>query len=285
MNAVSNQDQYSKLNQYYGRTGIIADIQAAIDTLRRQKDALRDTDLAAFDQIHIGGRKATLDMIADLPPTVGHQPRILDAGCGLGGSARLLSQKLTAQVIGLDITHAYCHGAALLSQAVGLDPYTHFCRATVQHLPFSNHAFNMVISQHVCMNIENKSHMLAEFRRVLTPGGCLLLHEIVAGAQAPPHYPTPWAADASMSFLVSAETLRDSVQTAGFLPHHWQDITAPALAWWDRLLNGAPTAAPRAQPTGAQVVFGAMSDQVRDNIVRNLRQQRIQIIQAAFTAP
>ncbi len=283
---MSTQTRCHKLNQYYGRTGIIDDIQAAINTLRRQKNSLCDTDLAAFDQIHIGGRKATLDLIASLPPTVGKQPRILDAGCGLGGSARLLSQKLDTHVIGLDITHAYCHGAALLSQAVGLAPRTFFCQATAQQLPFAANRFDIVISQHVCMNVENKAQMMAEFHRVLVPGGCLLLHEIIAGAHTPPHYPTPWAGDATMSFLVSDETLRNSVQAAGFLQRHWQDVTAPALAWWDRLLSRPPAATPRAQPAaGAQVVFGALSGQVRSNIVRNLREQRIQIVQAAFTAP
>ncbi|MCZ6701751.1 MAG: methyltransferase domain-containing protein [Ignavibacteria bacterium] len=44
--------------------------------------------------------------------------KVLDLGCGIGGSSRLLSSEFGCNTIGIDITEEYCRAAAELSKLV-----------------------------------------------------------------------------------------------------------------------------------------------------------------------
>jgi hypothetical protein len=51
---------------------------------------------------------------------------------------------------------------------------------------------------------------------VLAPGGLLLLSEIARGPREGLAFPTPWARDASMSFLSTPEETQEGLASAGF---------------------------------------------------------------------
>ena len=61
--------------------------------------------------------------------------------------------------------------------------------ADVTALPFDSATFDVVVSQHVQMNIADKRRLYAEARRVLTPGGRLALWDVTAGSAGPLHVP------------------------------------------------------------------------------------------------
>ena len=82
-------------------------------------------------------------------------------------------------------------------------------------MPFADGAFDLVWMQNVGMHIADKGRLYAEIARVLRPGGRFARQEILAGATQPAHYPTPWAATAAESFLLTDEELRDLLATAG----------------------------------------------------------------------
>ncbi len=94
--------------------------------------------------------------------------RILDAGCGTGGDALFLRRYGT--VVGLD----YSSDAARLG--AGRIPGM-FTRGSVVSLPFADQSFDLVTSFDVLYHraVPSEATALAEARRVLRPGGRLLM--------------------------------------------------------------------------------------------------------------
>ena len=64
-------------------------------------------------------------------------------------------------------------------------------------LPYPDRSFDVVWSQNVTMNVEDKPRMFAEAFRVLVPGGVYTFSHFAQGPAGAPYYPLPWARDAS----------------------------------------------------------------------------------------
>lgn len=95
--------------------------------------------------------------------------RLLDAGCGTGGLLALASDR--AECFGIDLSPealAYCRQRKLSGIA----------RAGVGRLPFGDGSFDVATSIDVLYHrrVEGEAAAIREFRRVLKPGGVLLLH-------------------------------------------------------------------------------------------------------------
>ncbi|MBK8019227.1 MAG: methyltransferase domain-containing protein [Betaproteobacteria bacterium] len=83
-------------------------------------------------------------------------------------------------------------------------------------MPFSGGTFDVAYSMNVSMNIEDKPGLYAEIRRVLKPGGWLILSELARGTGGMLQYPTPWAASEATSFLATPDETREGLTAAGF---------------------------------------------------------------------
>ena len=94
--------------------------------------------------------------------------RILDAGCGPGGTTQALAT--LAPTIGVDV-HPRALALARRRSAVPL------VRASVSRLPFADASFDAVVSVDVLYHreVEDDAEALAEFARVCRPGGAVLL--------------------------------------------------------------------------------------------------------------
>ena len=136
--------------------------------------------------------------------------RLLDLGVGVGGPARTLAAERGCEVVGADLTEEYLHLAGELTERAGPRGRARFVCADSRELPFRDAAFDVVWSQHATMNVPEARELLAAARRVLRPGGRLVLHEVCAGPEAPPHFPVPWAGEPSISHLVAPDALRAS---------------------------------------------------------------------------
>ncbi|HEY3108540.1 MAG TPA: methyltransferase domain-containing protein, partial [Chloroflexota bacterium] len=126
---------------------------------------------------YLGMRAIAQDVIAslNLPPAA----LILDAGCGTGGNAALLERH--GRFVGVDLSDL----ALELAAERGRRP---LARASVAALPFPDATFDLVTSFEVLYHraVGDDVAALAELRRVLRPGGNLLLrlpaHEWLRGA-------------------------------------------------------------------------------------------------------
>ena len=97
--------------------------------------------------------------------------RVLDVGCGIGGSARILARDYGLDVLGISIS------AAQIARAQALTPSTMpHCRFAVMdalELALADGSFDAVWSVEACPHMPDKQLYADELCRVLRPGGRL----------------------------------------------------------------------------------------------------------------
>lgn len=269
------------IDDHYGQADLGASILAALERAGKDVNALTRDDIASFDEFHIRGRKATRELahLADLKPGM----KVLDIGCGIGGAARTLADESGCHVTGIDLVQEYCRTAQMLSERVGANSRVTFRHGDVMNMSFDRASFDAVLSQHVLMNIEDKARLFKEVRRVLQPEGRLVLYEICGGSVAPPHYPVPWASDASINFLVKSQELRQMLDKAGFEELTWRDVTAPTVDWF-RAMAAAVAARPAdtPPPLGLHLLMGSNAAEKVANLRRNLEEERSRVVQGVL---
>ena len=99
-----------------------------------------------------------------------HGLRVLDAACGEGYGSALLAQR-AAHVVGVDLgAEAIAH-----AQARYRAPNLAYLHASVTALPLADAAVDLIVSFETIEHLAAQREMLAEFRRVLTPSGILVI--------------------------------------------------------------------------------------------------------------
>ncbi len=253
-------------------------ILASLRTAGKNTDALQVEDLAQVDQLHAGGAHATRTLIgrASLQPGM----RVLDVGGGLGGPARLIAHDAACTVTVLDLSEEFCRVGEVLTARVGLTGRVAFQHGNALDMPFPDGAFDRVWTQHSTMNIAEKERLYREIYRVLRPGGLLAMHEMMAGPVQPIHFPVPWARDPSISFLWPPAKIRRSLTEIGFREVEWIDEREMALANLPAPASGQPEIG--APASAAQVLYGPQLPEMVQNVGRNLREDRLALVQAVF---
>jgi SAM-dependent methyltransferase len=265
-----------RVERHYGRGGIVGSILAALTRMGKDLGKLTPADLAPVDEFHIRGREATVELAAR--GSLGPGLRVLDVGCGLGGSARYVAAELGCRATGIDLTQEYVDTANQLARLVGLGDAVEFRRASALELPFADASFDVVWTEHAQMNIADKRRFYGEIARVLAPGGRLLFHDIFQGAGGPPHFPVPWADDASISFLATPESVRSVLQDAGLSVVDWEDKTAQSHDWFASVVARIEQAGP--PPLGIHLLMGETAKLKLQNMVRSLGENRVAVVQA-----
>jgi sarcosine/dimethylglycine N-methyltransferase len=231
----------------YSAGGTRRRIEDALVAAGKNLHSLQPADLALLEDFHTMGRYAT-SQLADLAGLGGlgglgglsPGSEVLDAGSGIGGTARYIADRFGARVTAVDLTEDYCDAAEWLNRLVGLDDRIRVHRGDVTDLPFADATYQVVFSQHVQMNIADKHRLYRETHRVLVDGGLLAVWDIAAGDLGEPDYPLPWADDPRLSRLVTSERLRGAVEASGFEVDQWNDLTEQAATVMKAIVAAPP---------------------------------------------
>ncbi len=143
-------------------------------------------------------RQAQIDLIEELLGWAGVpsqkalcQPyRILDVGCGIGGSTLYLTEKFSSiaqnnlksdggvdqvTATGITLSPVQANRAAERAKIAGLESNVDFLVADALNMPFPDESFDLVWSLESGEHMPDKIKFLQECCRVLKPGGTLIL--------------------------------------------------------------------------------------------------------------
>lgn len=263
------------VEQHYSRGPVLESIRLGLTELGKDLNHLSIEDLAPVDEFHVRGREATIE----LAQRAGFGPgmHLLDVGSGVGGSARYLVESHGARVTGIDLTPDFVEAARQLSDWVGLSEKTDFKVANALELPFSDSSFDGAWTEHVQMNVQDKSRFYGEIGRVVRPGGKFAFHDVFAG-NGEVLYPVPWASEPAISFLATPEEAFACIRSAGFELKEVEDVTEKSSIWFNAMIAKAAERGPL--PLGLHLLMGSTTKEKLSNIARNLQEGRIRTIQA-----
>jgi ubiquinone/menaquinone biosynthesis C-methylase UbiE len=250
-------------------------IEQALIAAGKDLDHLAPADLAPLEDFHTMGRFAT-NQLVDLVE-ITSQDRVLDAGSGIGGTARFLADQCGCRVAAVDLTEEYCRTSRWLNRIVGLDDRISVQQADVTDLPFADATFDVVLSQHVQMNVADKGRLYSEARRVLSTNGRLAIWDITIGERGELGYPLPWAEEPAHSHLVAPDRLRTVIESCGFAIEQWKDLTDRAAPMMEALLGLPPN------PLGLHAFVRDFGRKAK-NLTAALVDRRLRVVQAVAIA-
>jgi SAM-dependent methyltransferase len=278
-------DVLDGVRDHYRATGLADRLKTALKALGPDDQRLKPEQLAALDQFHTRGLAATAELAKTA--AIAADMSVLDVGSGVGGPARFLAATYGCQVTGVDLSEEFTDAARYLTERTGQRGRVSFQTGSALELPFDDGSFNVVLLQHVAMNIADRAQLYREIRRVLKPSGKFATFDVVLNSAEPrdpphypvPHYPLPWARTPATSFLLTAAATREAIEPAGFRTLTWQDDTEAAKAWFAQLRTSGPPPSPN-----LGVVMGPDMPQLAANLGRNLMEGRLGILTAVFAA-
>jgi SAM-dependent methyltransferase len=256
-------------------------IVSALNKMSKPLDSLTIEDLAPVDHFHARGIAATVELADRLPIMAGQH--ILDIGCGLGGPARYIARRFQCTVSGLDITEPFVAAANKLTALLHMEGQVKIEHGDGQRLPYTDSYFDGAYTQHVTMNVADRPGFFSEAYRVLNPGAFFALTEHGLGPKGNPHYPLPWSADGSGSYLVSPSETRSLLEKTGFEAIVVEDTGAKYVAAYEMVIEKAEKGA--LPLLGMHLLTGETALQKTRNAARNIEEGRTHPIQLVCRKP
>ena len=170
-------DVLDGVRDHYRATGLTERLKTALMALGPEDQRLTPEQLGALDQFHTRGLAATAEL-AKLAG-ISADTSVLDVGSGVGGPARFLAATYGCRVTGVDLSEPFVDAARYLTGRTGQSGQVSFQTASALELPFDDGRFDVVLLQHVAMNISDRARLYREIRRVLKSGGRFATYDVV----------------------------------------------------------------------------------------------------------
>lgn len=111
---------------------------------------------------------------------LGSWSRLLDVGCGSGGPALHLVRLTGCQVVGVELYEEAVASGNRSAHEAGLEAQATFVQADAsQALPFEESGFDAIVCIDAINHLPDRERVLAEWARLLRPGGRLLFTDPV----------------------------------------------------------------------------------------------------------
>lgn len=176
--------------------------------------------------------------------------RVLDVGCGLGGSALWLARELDCAVMGITISPVQARMAAERARAEGLSSRVRFEVADANELRPAAGAFDVVWVVECSEHLADKARFVEACARALRPGGALALCAwLVAGGGLSSAHARLVEAVCRGMLCPGLGSMRDYegwMTSAGFGRVEAEDVTRHVAQTWARCAEIASRADVRA---------------------------------------
>lgn len=272
-------DAPDAIKHSYERANLVELLRDALPNTFSGDNPLSIKDLAPLDHFHSRGIQATKELANAL--TITPESKILDIGSGLGGPARYLAATFGCHVDGIDLTQSYVDAAKYLSERVGLSQRVTFQCANALALPYDDCSFDIVWTQHVAMNIQNKNQLYSEIFRVLKPRGQFAFYDVVAGVGSV-YFPVPWSDGPETSFLLTPDAMRSVLIERGFKVLSWIDRTEEGVAWFSDFQKKQSQNVGATPKLGLSLVVGPDFGTRAANIGRSLDERKVGLLEGVL---
>lgn len=109
--------------------------------------------------------------------------KVLDAGCGVGGTAIYLAKNFGCKVIGISLVEDQIEQARRNAAAAQVEHLVSFEVMDYQNTSFQPASFDAIVGIESICYAEPKIHFLSEAFRLLKEGGCLVMAENLQGKE------------------------------------------------------------------------------------------------------
>ena len=173
-----------------------------------------------------------------------HSGRWLDVGCGVGVPACLLAgENPDITITGINISQDHITAARNSCREGDLKSRVEFRFGNALDIPFPDHSFEGVYAVETAFHYPDKARFAREAFRVLRPGGCFAVADIVLGDQHHSLLEKLMIAFGKRSVasreIFSPEKWHHALKRSGFSDTGVRDITGQTLGhlnlWQDRL--------------------------------------------------
>jgi len=192
---------------------------------------------------------AQLDMIEAMLDwgKVSDANQVLDAGCGVGGSARYLAKKFDANALGFTLSPVQAENANRYNQQAGLSDQVNIEVRDMMTLTEVNQKFDLIWSMESAEHIAEKARLFDLFYQHLQPDGTLLMatwchrHPDPALTQTEKNLLDKVCQLYHLPPMVSINNLATMATNAGFKnirTANWSDAVSP---FWKTVIRSAFT--------------------------------------------
>lgn len=141
--------------------------------------------------------------------------RVLDAGCGYGAAAKMLEEEFSVSSFGLDRDYELMASGADIPMIQG----------EAENLPLKDAVFSLVLCECMLSLSNDPLKVLKEYRRVLEPGGALVLCDIYIREDRVSHFLESIPVSCGFKRASGKEDIRALVVRAGFSSIIWEDLS------------------------------------------------------------
>ena len=178
--------------------------------------------------------------------TIKEGEHILDAGCGVGGSAFYLAVHRKAKVTGITLSEKQYEYASDKCYKLGLDSLVDFKIENYTQTRFKNNSFDVIWAIESITSAPDKSLFAKEAFRLLKPGGRLIIadyYKVNNNQDDPDNLLEKWRNLWSMANFLTAFEFKSIINKSGFKMVYERNVTKEITPtakrmYWSYLLGG-----------------------------------------------